>query len=126
MAERDKELGIILAMLLGEKGFLDNKIKQLYQIGGISHILAISGLHLSLLGMGLFHLIRKLRCNIKFASLLSLGILFLYGYLTGFGVSTKRAFLMIVLSLLASVLGYTNDLPSSLTFLLGQRVLDQI
>lgn len=111
----EQEAGIILAMLLGEKGFLDNKIKQLYQIGGISHILAISGLHLSLLGMGLFHLIRKLRCNIKFASLLSLGILFLYGYLTGFGVSTKRAFLMIVLSLLASVLGYTNDLPSSLS-----------
>ncbi len=111
----EQEAGIILAMLLGERGFLDDKIKQLYQTGGISHILAISGLHLSLLGMGLFHLMRKLRCNIKFASFVSLGVLFLYGYLTGFGVSTKRAFLMIVLSLLANILGCTNDLPSSLS-----------
>lgn len=111
----EQEAGIILAMLLGERGFLDSEIKQLYQTGGISHILAISGLHLSLLGMGLFHLLRKMRWSLFPASAVSIGVLFFYGCLTGFGVSTKRAFLMMILSFLANYLGCTNDLISSLS-----------
>ena len=42
------------AMLLGEKSDLDNELKLRYQMGGMIHILAISGLHISILGMGFF------------------------------------------------------------------------
>ena len=51
----------IKAILLGEKGLLDEDTKDLYQGAGIIHILSISGLHLSLIGMGLFGLLGKLR-----------------------------------------------------------------
>lgn len=51
--------GVLSAMLLGEKGALDAEIKSLYQRAGIAHVLAISGLHISLLGMGLYRLLRK-------------------------------------------------------------------
>ncbi len=46
--------GVLSAMLLGEKGALDAEIKSLNQRAGIAHVLAISGLHISLLGMGLY------------------------------------------------------------------------
>lgn len=45
----DAEAGILEAMLFGEKRELSGDIKELYQAAGISHVLVISGLHISLL-----------------------------------------------------------------------------
>ena len=42
-----KKGGILNAMLLGDKQQMDAEIKEQYQVNGIAHILAISGLHLS-------------------------------------------------------------------------------
>lgn len=47
------EAGIMDAMLLGEKQNLDEKTKSGFQAAGISHIMAISGFHISMLGAGL-------------------------------------------------------------------------
>lgn len=53
----EKEASVAKAMLLGEKKGIDRELKNLYQEAGIAHILAISGLHISLLGMGLYRLL---------------------------------------------------------------------
>ena len=45
---------ILTAMLLGEKSDMDSEMKELYQKNGIGHILAISGLHISFIGLGLY------------------------------------------------------------------------
>ena len=45
-----KNGGILAAMVLGEKAGMDSEVKELYQKSGISHLLAISGLHISLIG----------------------------------------------------------------------------
>lgn len=50
----EKYAGVMQAMLLGEKGGMDRELKELYQQSGIAHILAISGLHITFLGMGFF------------------------------------------------------------------------
>ena len=52
--------GLIGAMLLGDKSDLSGDDKSLYQRNGISHILAISGLHLSMLGMGIYKVLLKI------------------------------------------------------------------
>lgn len=41
----EKDSGLMQAMVLGRKEDLDGEIKELYQKNGISHLLAISGLH---------------------------------------------------------------------------------
>ena len=55
----EQEASVMKTMLLGEKGILDEEIKGLYQRNGIAHILAISGLHISMIGMGLYQLLRR-------------------------------------------------------------------
>ena len=50
------EAGAFEAIVLGDKTNLDSELKMRYQMAGIIHILAISGLHISLLGMGLYNL----------------------------------------------------------------------
>ena len=53
------EAGAFEAIVLGDKTNLDPELKMRYQMAGIIHILAISGLHISLLGMGLYNLLKK-------------------------------------------------------------------
>ena len=51
-------------MTLGDKQELDPEIQMRYQLAGIIHILAISGLHISILGMGLYNLLKKMGLGI--------------------------------------------------------------
>ena len=110
----DKEAGVLIAMLLGEKYLLENELKELYQINGISHILAISGLHVSLIGMGIFWLLKKCRLRPMASTFLTIAFLYSYGVLTNFSVSTNRAIVMMVLSLLANLIGKTYDILSAM------------
>ena len=102
------------AILLSEKSELDVQIKALYQKSGIGHILAISGLHMSFIGMGFYGLLRRLGCPIKPAGVL--GILFLLSYtvMIGGGVSAMRAFLMFGIRIGADFCGRVYDMPTSL------------
>ena len=56
----EKEASVMQTLLLGEKEELDAEVKALYQRNGIAHILSISGLHITLLGMGCYRLLKRL------------------------------------------------------------------
>lgn len=111
----DQEAGVLIAMLLGEKYLLGEEIKELYQINGISHVLAISGLHVSLIGMTIFHLLKKLKLPIVLATFLSIFFIYSYGVLTNLSVSTSRAILMMILLLLSTIFGKTYDMLSAIS-----------
>ena len=93
---------------------MDQEIYELYRKNGISHVLAISGLHVSILGLGLWKALR--RCGFGFAAAggAAGAFLFCYGLMTGFGPSVVRAAAMCGLSFLAAFLGRTYDLMSAL------------
>ena len=74
---------IFCAMTLGDKQELDPEIQMRYQLAGIIHILAISGLHISILGMGLYNLLKKMGLGIWPAGIFSLGVMLQYGIMTG-------------------------------------------
>ena len=105
----EQEATVMKTMLLGEKGILDEEIKGLYQRNGIAHILAISGLHISMIGMGLYQLLRRAGLKIKLSAILASMIIVLYGMMTGFAVSAIRAIAMFLLQMLAQILGRTYD-----------------
>ncbi|MGX8728414.1 MAG: ComEC/Rec2 family competence protein, partial [Lachnospiraceae bacterium] len=105
----------LAAMLTGDKSLLSKEAKTLYRIGGISHMLAISGLHISLLGMGLYHLLRKLRLPQRAAGLAAAIFLIAYAILTGGSVATVRAVLMFLLYLLAKRTHRVYDVPTALS-----------
>lgn len=109
-----EEAALLKAMLLGEKSSLKKEQKELYQSGGISHILAISGLHISLVGMLLYRFLRKKKRSYPFSALVSGSCMVVYGFLTGFGVSAKRAVFMFLVYLGAELLGETYDVISAL------------
>jgi len=109
----EETASIMKTMLLGEKGTLDRDIKELYERNGIAHILSISGLHISLIGLGLFKILRKMHMNLRVAGILSSAILIFYVLMTGFSVSSFRAVFMFLLSMIAKLIGRTYDMATA-------------
>lgn len=103
------------AMVLGEKKGLDQEIKSLYQEAGISHLLAISGLHISMIGLGLLAALKKMRLPPALCALTSAAVLWAYAAMVGMSVSTRRAAFMFTLMLAAGLAGRTADTLTSLT-----------
>lgn len=106
--------GVYKAVLLGDKTELGQDIRELYQKNGIAHILAVSGLHISLIGMGLYGCLRRMGLGFGKAGLLAGCTVFFYGCMTGFGSSVFRAAFMISCAFFASYLGRTYDLLSAM------------
>ena len=108
------EAGAFEAIVLGDKSNLDAELKMRYQMAGIIHILAISGLHISLLGMGLYNILKRIGLGIWPAGLLALAIMLQYGMMTGGTVSTMRAVCMFLLSVGAKIAGRIYDMPTGM------------
>ncbi|MDO4344703.1 MAG: DNA internalization-related competence protein ComEC/Rec2 [Eubacteriales bacterium] len=111
----ENDAGILNAMLLGNRNGVGEEIKDLYQDVGIIHLLAISGLHVSMTGMALYRALRRLCLPFGAAGFLAGGIMTAYACMTGFGISTVRAVLMFVIFLISQCAGRTYDLLTSLT-----------
>ena len=110
-----KDAPVFCAMTLGDKQELDPETQMRYQLAGIIHILAISGLHISILGMGLYNLLKKMGLGIWPAGIFSLGVMLQYGIMTGGSVSTMRAVTMFLIAMGARITGRIYDMMSALS-----------
>lgn len=111
----EEDSQIFRAAILGEKEEMDEAVKDLYQRSGISHLLAISGLHLSMLGMGLYKLLREAGAGYGASALAGGAAVISYGLMTGASGSALRAAIMLTAAFLAAYLGRTYDLLSALS-----------
>ncbi|MDZ4184892.1 MAG: DNA internalization-related competence protein ComEC/Rec2 [Desulfuromonadales bacterium] len=97
---------LVKALAIGDKSGLDPKLRDLLARGGVSHLFAISGLHLALVGLALYAVgltlyRRSTRLLLaappaRILPLLIAPLLILYLLWTGIGVSTQRALLMVL------------------------------
>ena len=113
----EKEASILCDLLLGDKEGIDEDIEELYQNNGIAHILSISGLHISILGMGLYRILRKIGCKNIPAAMVSAVVLLLYGIMTGMSVSATRAIGMFMIRMFSYPAKRTADSITSLMFM---------
>ena len=111
----EKQGAVLTAMLLGEKGEMDTEIRELYQVGGIGHILAISGLHISFIGLGIYKLSRRIGLGYGLSGIFAISVLSLYVVMIGGTVSVIRAFVMLLLRIGADVSGRVYDILTALS-----------
>ncbi|RTR39463.1 DNA internalization-related competence protein ComEC/Rec2 [Shewanella canadensis] len=104
---------LILALLLGDKSLIDSQRWHSLRVTGSGHLVAISGLHLSVVAawvfMGAFSLLSYCspqlgRRNLLLAAMLSAVICSMYAYLAGFALPTQRALVMLLLLLILSMI----------------------
>lgn len=123
-AFEQKEAAILAKMLLGDGGGLDKEVRDLYQENGIVHILSISGLHISIIGMGIYKLLRKGSLPIYISAPVGGMFIVLYGMMTGFGVSACRAIGMYLIRMLGEIWGKTYDMLTAMGVLAILLVVD--
>ena len=111
---------ILAAMVLGDRGAVDRQLRERFARAGVSHLLAVSGLHLSFVAGGAMVLLTLLlrRCGAltrrfdvrAMAAPLAGGVAVCYTLLTGAAPSTTRACVMTCAVLLGVMAGRTRDL----------------
>ncbi|MFH1745228.1 MAG: ComEC/Rec2 family competence protein [bacterium] len=110
----EPEAGIARAVILGDKGGVDDDLKNIFSKAGISHIIAISGMHVSIIAaeiLGIFLFIGFSRKHCFYLSSISLS---LYILIIGLPSSAMRAGLMGFFILWALKLGRLNKITNSL------------
>lgn len=100
---------LMSAIVLGDRSGLDAETRQLFQDGGILHVLAVSSLHVTLLGLTLYQILRRLRQSFLVSALASGFLVVSYCLMTGSSYSAIRAGVMFLLWLGAQVTGRTFD-----------------
>ena len=109
------DAGVYAAMVTGDRSDMDSTISELFSAAGIGHILAISGLHISLIGMGLYKLLRRIGFLCPMSAIVSGIFVVLFGVMTGNSVSATRAIVMFVCAVNAQVLGRRYDILSAVS-----------
>jgi competence protein ComEC len=99
------------ALITGERGALGRDLTETLRLSGLAHLLAILGLHMALFAGGVFWVVRALlalssqlavtRPIKKWAALAAIASGFFYLLISGMGLATQRAFIMITIMLVA-------------------------
>ena len=119
-----EEAGFLASITIGNKSELNGELRDLFQKVGVAHVLAVSGLHVSVVCMALYRLLRKRGLSFIVGGVTSGFVAVFYGLLTGGSVSSVRAIGMFLIYLLADILGESYDSLTALSVMALFLLLD--
>ena len=96
---------VVSALTIGEKTDLTPELKAMYSAAGVSHVLALSGLHVGILScilLWLFYPLTYLKHGRKILAFLVVCLLWLFAFISGLSSSVVRAVVMYSLYTFAS------------------------
>ena len=112
-----EEAGFLASVTIGNKSELDSDLKSLFQLVGLAHILAVSGLHVSVVCMSIYKFIRRFGISFIAAGITAGSVAILYGLLTGGSLSCIRAIGMFLIFLMADITGESYDSLTALSLM---------
>ncbi len=105
---------LCLALLIGDRSELSAGAYSSLTQSGVTHIICISGLHLTVWTNAFFYILRKLGLKEKFAALLTMPVVAFVALAAGMTFSVVRAGIMMLVYLLGTVLSRRRDSLNSL------------
>lgn len=112
----EPEAGLADALLLGYRRTVDREDLDIFARVGLSHMIAISGSHITILSAMIINFLLAIGFNRRYALRLVFGFLFLYPLVTGLAASAVRSSIMGGLAFLAIYYGRTSSLIRALVF----------
>ncbi|MCD8284223.1 MAG: ComEC/Rec2 family competence protein [Opitutae bacterium] len=111
----ERESRVICAMMLGENALLFPEQKSDFSATGVAHVFAISGLHVGIVSMALFLVLRKILSSYTVSVAITLAVIFFCIQIAGASPSALRAFVMIAFLFFSrSVIGRTVPTENAL------------
>jgi len=116
---KEENAAILKGLLLGNTADIEDDVKEDFQVSNISHVLAISGMHVGYIILGIKMLLQKLLGKRK-TKIITIVILIFYSFITGFSASITRAVIMSSIALGAGIVYRKNDIWNTISIsLLG-------
>ena len=114
----EEEQQIVKGLILGDTTILEEELKEKFQIANISHILAVSGMHIIYIIIGIEVIFKNLlgKRRVKYAIIIGLAF---YMTLTGYTSSIVRAGIMGMMNIIAFLVYRKNDIWTSIAISLG-------
>jgi competence protein ComEC len=114
---KEDELGVAMALTIGDKANLDTEIKQAYTASGTMHLLAVSGMHVALIYWVMGLLIRFPSRRLSIATVQALFLimmLWFYAFITGMPASILRASVMCTFIIVSELFNRQSSVYNSL------------
>lgn len=111
-----EEEGVVLGIILGNTENITDETKDAFSGSSLSHLLAVSGAHISYIVLGLTTFFRKLRIPKKINYILTAILLIFYLFVIDFTASATRAVIMTIFLLLQIVFCRKQDLVTTISF----------
>jgi competence protein ComEC len=121
---------LLLALIIGETGYLTDPIREVFSASGTTHILSISGSHLALISILIFGAVRWLLLRLsaplllrlslwkvpsQWAALVTAGPVAFYALLAGGEIATLRSLVMIWVYLFSIWIGRSGEVRTTLS-----------
>ena len=113
-----EEAQIVKGLILGDTTELQEELKEKFQVANISHVLAVSGMHIIYIIIGIEVVFKKWLGKRQVKYVVIFGLVF-YMALTGFTSSIVRAGIMGIMNMLAFLVYRKNDIWTSIAISLG-------
>ena len=107
---------MVLGILLGDKSSIEEDVRQNFADSSLSHILAVSGTHISYVVICISVLFKKLKLNKNIRKVLTSLVLFMYLYLVDFSVSATRAVIMSTIVIMQMLFYRKQDTITTIAF----------
>lgn len=109
-----EEAGMLKGLLLGDTSNIDEQVKENFRTANISHILAISGMHISYIIIGLTEILNK-KIGKRGTKIIVIIILIIYMFITGASPSVLRATIMGIISISSNLVYRKNDIWTAIS-----------
>lgn len=111
----DEEGNLLLAILLGDKDKLSEDIQESFKTSNLSHMLAVSGAHVSYIILGLTYVLQNSIIGKKNGKIVCIIFLLAFMAITNFTPSVTRACIMAILTLLSSIIYRKSDVYTNIS-----------
>ena len=109
----EEKANLLLGILVGYKDEISDEIQENFKESNISHILAVSGLHVSYIIIAISKSLEKIQGK-RTSKITTIFIIILYMFITNFSPSVVRAGLMGIISIAAKLTYNKNDIWTSI------------
>lgn len=112
---QEETQGVFLGITLGYRELISEEVRQNFSDSSLSHLLAVSGMHVSYIVLGLYFVISRLKIHKKAAHILMILLLWGYLLLIHFPASATRAVIMSSIALLSLVVHRRQDTATTIS-----------
>lgn len=111
----EKEANVLSGILIGEKAQIDENIIESFKKSNLSHILAISGMHINYIILGITILSKKQRISKRISYVIIIIFLIIFAIITDFSVSVIRAVIMSCIVIISKLLHMKVDIINTIS-----------